>query len=117
MNEAIKELLIQREDLKKQIKDLEKQIFSIDTVIGKIKGTPKPDTLRKNATNSVFYMEKIRRILANHPIGMSTKDIHHSICVMNDENINYNTFRSYLNRMKENKILRLNTNKKWKLNE
>ena len=118
MSELITALTNRRNQARIKLEEIEREIKVIDQMlfeIGPSAGKEPQIKITKKSVNSIFYKNKIKELLQNHDLGMSTRELHTLIGVFSKPAPNYNTFRSYLNRMKEQKIIVQDKNKKWHL--
>ena len=104
-----------------QIEQLQNQLGILDQMIHSIKADETPEPSKQRVTKTYIkaeaWMDTIKRMLADDALGKKTKDLHHTIQVVTNEDLNYNTFRSYLNRLKKRNEIHQDDRRNWHLKD
>lgn len=120
MEEYAAALKRKRQRLQKELLNLQKQIDLLDEMIYEAE-TGEEYEKKKRISESYMkaqaYMNTIKRLLSEDVLGKETKTLHHIIEVVTGEDINYNTFRSYLNRLKTRGEIHQDKNKIWHIKD
>lgn len=120
MDELITALLDKRKDAEQRLQEIQREIYIINQMIKDAragKDISKKDSPSKKTTDSSYYMEITKRALDKHDLGLKTKELHHMVCIASDSDPNYNTFRSYLSRMKTKKEIYQDNAKRWHIKD
>jgi hypothetical protein len=119
MTELTDVLTKKRNQLLERIRGLQDQVDVLNEMIEESE-TGKPQkrakAVKAKSATAELYMNTIRRLLRDSKVGKTTKDLHHVIEVVTNRDLNYSTFRSYLNRMKEEKEISQDENRHWHIN-
>ena len=70
----------------------------------------------KKTTVSEYYMQVVSDLLERHDLGLETKELHNLVAIITKKEVNYNTFRSYLNRMRQREKIYQDSRKRWHKN-
>lgn len=119
MSQEVSKLHKRRLELLKKRDELNRELAVIDSIILDMRQQnydKSPEKFTKKRSDSIYYMKKVIDTLKLHDVGLTTRKLYDQICIsLDNDELNYSTFRSYLNRMREKGDIHQSSQGLWQL--